>query len=400
MSVTPGNGLINKIIKRLEIIKSAIELEDEEIIQQQLVHLQRESGDPVITAIAQAIETRRFSDAMREIATWLQNQRAITNWQDPAIAASKLELKALENQLRELIDTRNTRIQILDEFNDQYHLRLGPLMSRILELRKQLAASALRRQEAERRRREKDYLSCQQYISLAVDRLAQLKQQWMGMDSASRAAVDIRQRIQQQTELITDLLAEIRELEADFSRQDDSDTRQAQEEAAHEYEEYQEQQQDAQHRFARDQRLSPDERNELKRLWRQASRLCHPDVVADELKEKAHQMMVQLNLARQNADLAAIRALLTQLQSGLEPMMASDRLNNLDHLRQKIQQLRIQIDALIKEIAGLEAENAWRLATSVRDKEAYFSEQERALAELRDTLETQVKHVEQDLLAG
>lgn len=391
---------MNKIIKRLEIIKSAIELEDEEIIQQQLVHLQRESGDPVITAIAQAIETRRFSDAMREIATWLQNQRAITNWQDPAIAASKLELKALENQLRELIDTRNTRIQILDEFNDQYHLRLGPLMSRILELRKQLAASALRRQEAERRRREKDYLSCQQYISLAVDRLAQLKQQWMGMDSASRAAVDIRQRIQQQTELITDLLAEIRELEADFSRQDDSDTRQAQEEAAHEYEEYQEQQQDAQHRFARDQRLSPDERNELKRLWRQASRLCHPDVVADELKEKAHQMMVQLNLARQNADLAAIRALLTQLQSGLEPMMASDRLNNLDHLQQKIQQLRIQIDALIKEIAGLEAENAWRLATSVRDKEAYFSEQERALAELRDTLETQVKHVEQDLLAG
>ena len=391
---------MNKIIKRLEIIKSAIELEDEEIIQQQLVHLQRESGDPVITAIAQAIEARRFSDAMREIATWLQNQRAITHWQDPAIAASKLELKALESQLRELIDTRNARIQILDEFNDQYHLRLGPLMSRILELRKQLAASAQRRQEAERRRREKDYLACQQYISLAVDRLAQLKQQWMGMDSTSRSAVDIRQRIQQQTELITDLLAEIRELEEDFSRHNDSDARQAQEEAAHEYEEYQEQQQDAQHRFARDQRLSPDERNEIKRLWRQASRLCHPDVVADELKEKAHQMMVQLNLARQNADLAAIRALLTQLQSGLEPMMASDRLNNLDHLRQKIQQLRLQIDALLKEIAGLEAENAWRLATSLRDKEAYFSEQERALAELRDTLETQVKHVEQDLLAS
>ncbi|MDB2179069.1 DnaJ family molecular chaperone [Citrobacter farmeri] len=391
---------MNKIIKRLEIIKSAIELEDEEIIQQQLVHLQRESGDPVITAIALAIETRRFSDAMREIATWLQNQRAITSWQDPAIAASKLELKALESQLRELIDTRNARIQILDEFNDQYHLRLGPLMSRILELRKQLAASAQRRQEAERRRREKDYLACQQYISLAVDRLAQLKQQWMGMDSTSRSAVDIRQRIQQQTELITDLLAEIRELEADFSRHNDSDTRQAQEEAAHEYEEYQEQQQDAQYRFARDQRLSTDERNEIKRLWRQASRLCHPDVVADELKEKAHQMMVQLNLARQNADLAAIRALLTQLQSGLEPMMASDRLNNLDHLRQKIQQLRLQIDALLKEIAGLEAENAWRLATSLRDKEAYFSEQERALAELRDTLETQVKHVEQDLLAS
>ncbi|MCF3817156.1 DNA repair protein, partial [Salmonella enterica subsp. enterica serovar Weltevreden] len=81
------------------------------------------------------------------------------------------------------------------------------------------------------------------------------------------------------------------------------------------------------------QRLSSEELNELKRLWRHASRLCHPDVVSDYLKEKAHQMMVQLNQARQTADLAAIRALLTQLQSGLEPMMESDRLNNLEHLR-------------------------------------------------------------------
>ncbi|QMI04421.1 DnaJ family molecular chaperone [Citrobacter sp. RHB25-C09] len=391
---------MNKIIKRLEIIKSAIELEDEEIIHQQLVHLKRESDDPAIASITHAIEARRFSDAMREIADWLQGQRALSTWQDPAIAASKLELKTLEAQLRELIDTRNSRIQILDEFNDLYHLRLGPLMSRILELRQQLAASAQRKQEAERKRREKDYLSCQQYLSLAIDRLAQLKQSWMAMSPTSRDAVEIRQRIQQQTELIASLLAEICDLEDDFSRQDDSATRQAQEEATHEYEEYQEQQQEAQHRYARDQRLSEEDRNELKRLWRQASRLCHPDVVADELKEKAHQMMVQLNLARQNADLTTIRSLLMQLQSGLEPMMASDRLNNLHHLQQKIKQLRTQIEALLKEIAELEAENAWRLAASVRDKEAYFAEQERTLAEIRDTLEVQVQHVEQELLAG
>ncbi|MGS9083383.1 hypothetical protein ACQWFZ_26130, partial [Salmonella enterica subsp. enterica serovar Infantis] len=75
---------------------------------------------------------------------------------------------------------------------------------------------------------------------------------------------------------------------------------------------------------------------ELKRVWRQASRLCHPDVLADELKEQAHQMMVQLTQARQNADLAAIRELLTQLKSGLEPIIASDSLNNLEHLSHKI----------------------------------------------------------------
>ena len=133
---------MNKIIKRLEIIKSAIELEDEEIIFQQVAHLKNEPLSVVPGTIVQAIEERRFSDALREISAWLQSQRAVSTWQDPAIAASKLELKALETQLRDLIDKRNTRIQILDDFNDLYHLRLGPLMSHILELRKQLAASA------------------------------------------------------------------------------------------------------------------------------------------------------------------------------------------------------------------------------------------------------------------
>ncbi|EIW4941193.1 molecular chaperone DnaJ [Salmonella enterica] len=294
---------MNKIIKRLEIIKSAIELEDEEIIRQQLIYLKNEPQDAVISAIAQAIEARRFSDAMQEISAWLQAQRALSTWQDPSIAASKLELKALEAQLRDLIDKRNARVQILDDFNDLYHLRLGPLMSRILELRKQLAVSMQRKQEAEIKRREKDYQSCLQFISQAVDQLATLKQQWTGLNAASREAVGIRQRIQQQTELITALLEEIRELEADFSHQDDSTSRQAQEDAEQDYHQYRKQQQEAQFRYARDQRLSADERSELKRLWRQASRLCHPDVVADELKEKAHQMMVQLNQARQNADL-------------------------------------------------------------------------------------------------
>ncbi|SUG39251.1 Heat shock protein DnaJ domain protein [Salmonella enterica subsp. arizonae] len=140
---------MNKIIKRLEIIKSAIELEDEEIIHQQLIYLKNEPQDAVISTIAEAIEARRFSDAMQEISAWLQAQRALSTWQDPAIAASKLELKALEAQLRDLIDKRNARVQILDDFNDLYHLRLGPLMSRILELRKQLAVSMQRKQEAE-----------------------------------------------------------------------------------------------------------------------------------------------------------------------------------------------------------------------------------------------------------
>lgn len=59
--------VMNKIIKRLEIVKSAIELEDEEIIFQQLAHLKNEPLPVIPGVIVQAIEERRFGDALREI---------------------------------------------------------------------------------------------------------------------------------------------------------------------------------------------------------------------------------------------------------------------------------------------------------------------------------------------
>lgn len=85
-------------------------------------------------------------------------------------------------------------------------------MKQILNLRRQLAESTLRKAEAEARRRERDYRNCQQYISQAIDELISLKQRWLALPSISNDTIEIRNRIQQQTELITALLAEIKEL--------------------------------------------------------------------------------------------------------------------------------------------------------------------------------------------
>ncbi len=95
---------------------------------------------------------------MQEIAaaTGL-NERALSTWQESSTPVNWA--KALEAQLRDLIDKRNARVQILGDFNDLYHLRLGPLMNRIhRSCVKQLAVvcSVSRRNK----RREKDYQSC------------------------------------------------------------------------------------------------------------------------------------------------------------------------------------------------------------------------------------------------
>jgi len=335
---------------------------------------------------------------MRAITNWLQNQRSVVSWQDPQVAASKLELKVLEEQLRELIDKRNARIQLLDEFNDLYLTRLGPLMSQILRLRKTLAEAAVRRQEAEARRREADYLRCQKYLSQAVEVLVTLTQRWQSMPPHSLQAAEARKHLQQQSELIASLLAEAQELERGLTREEEP-ARQARDEARQEYESYQEQQHDAEKRFSFEQKMSEDERHELKRLWRQASKLCHPDLVDNDFKNEAHSIMVQLNQARQRGDLSAIRSILTRLQKGLEPLMASDRLNDLQRLRQRIAEVKQHIASLIEELATLEKEESWQLVSSLGDRETYFRQQEKALGEIRQTLEQQVSEAEYDEVA-
>lgn len=387
-------------IKRLEIIKNAIELEDDDIILSQLARLRSEAFDDELLSIVTALENQNYTAAMAAITAWLQSQRAMTQWRDPQVAASKLELKALEERLRDLIDRRNARVQQLDEFNDLYFSRLGPLMSQILQLRKTLAELNLRRQQAEARRREEDYRRCQQYMSQAVDVLSTLTQRWRELPADSVQAAETRKLLQQQSDLIANLLAEAQELERGLTREEEEEpARQARDEANEEYEKYREQHHDAEVRMRKGKALSEEDQNELKRLWRQASKLCHPDLVADDLKDEANTMMVQLNQAKQRGDVKAIRSLVARLQQGFEPIMASDRLNDLERIRKKMAQVREQIDTLASELAELEKEESWLLVSTLNNMESYFTQQEKALREVRTALEHQVNEAQLDSAA-
>ncbi|MBL5920715.1 DNA repair protein [Lelliottia amnigena] len=387
-------------IKRLEIIKNAIELEDDDIILSQLARLRSEAFDDELLSIVTALENQNYTAAMAAITAWLQSQRAMTQWRDPQVAASKLELKALEERLRDLIDRRNARVQQLDEFNDLYFSRLGPLMSQILQLRKTLAELNLRRQQAEARRREEDYRRCQQYMSQAVEVLSTLTQRWRELPADSVQAAETRKLLQQQSDLIANLLAEAQELERGLTREEEEEpARQARDEANEEYEKYREQHHDAEVRMRKGKALSEEDQNELKRLWRQASKLCHPDLVADDLKDEANTMMVQLNQAKQRGDVKAIRSLVARLQQGFEPIMASDRLNDLERIRKKMAQVREQIDTLVSELAELEKEESWLLVSTLNNMESYFTQQEKALREVRTALEHQVNEAQLDSAA-
>ncbi|MNP72413.1 hypothetical protein D3C76_1689650 [compost metagenome] len=90
---------------------------------------------------------------------------------------------------------------------------------------------------------------------------------------------------------------------------------------------------------------------------------------------------------------------MARLQQGFEPLMASDRLNDLERIRKKMAQVREQIDTLVNELAELEKEESWLLVSSLSNMESYFAQQEKALHDVRSALEHQVNEAQLDEVA-
>jgi len=57
-------------------------------------------------------------------------------------------------------------------------------------------------------------------------------------------------------------------------------------------------------------------KKELKKLWKEASKLCHPDLVQEEYKVEASRTMQKLNAYYSDGNLEAIQNILNRLKKG------------------------------------------------------------------------------------
>ena len=131
--------------------------------------------------------------------------------------------------------------------------------------------------------------------------------------------------------------------------------------------------------------LDADEEARLKKAYRRASQLCHPDRVAEEFKAQATELFKELGAAYKRKDVAEVERILAQLQRGVFTA-ASEALTDRDALQTRIAELRASIDAINAEIAALAEDETWELLQGFADEAAlqeYLEEQrELLLAEL------------------
>ena len=188
-----------------------------------------------------------------------------------------------------------------------------------------------------------------------------------------------------------DLLQEVLALRRDVARHQRHTSAYAESEYQRAQQRYQQQAHDreqatAAHTFV----LDADGRALLKKLYREAAQLCHPDRVAEAQKAAATEAFQQVLGAYQRQDVAALQAQLLDLRRGLFTADTTAD-TSLEMLQTRRDALAARHAALLHELAELRASEAFRLAQADEaEQQAYLATNRAALLAERSRLQTQL----------
>ncbi len=119
--------------------------------------------------------------------------------------------------------------------------------------------------------------------------------------------------------------------------------------------------------------LPDHEKRELKRLYRKACLICHPDHVAEEQQEKAQAMFAELHEAYTCNDIRKVRLIAELLEKTGDFEMRFEKLDDADVLRLQIEKVMMQIAEIKEEIKELKGSGAYQTIEGITESwDDYF----------------------------
>jgi hypothetical protein len=126
---------LSKIIKRLEIIKNYIILEELEDLDDEIRKIIPFDFDDKISEIIHEVKQQNFGSAIKKIETFITLSQSMVTWIDYELEGIKIELKILENELAALEGEKMSIEKLLTDFNHQYTIELGDVVLEILYIK-------------------------------------------------------------------------------------------------------------------------------------------------------------------------------------------------------------------------------------------------------------------------
>ncbi len=285
---------LSKVLKRLEIIKHYIVLEDLDDLKREVQKMKVFSFNPLIQEIIINIENKSYASAIKQIQEFVNRHKQLALWNNPEISALKLEINILENQLNAFANEKIEVDKKLYEFENKHYRVLGDLIVKILRLRK-LKFKDENEKFKEAEKDEKEYN--EQY------------------------------KVEKGKNIFD---------------------------------------------------ISIKERKLLKKKWREASFLCHPDKLINEepkVKLEAEAVFKDLNEAYSKNDLVLVSEILKNLKSDKLIFLKKSQITEKERLKSTINSLKRKIEEIQREIIQIRESETYKLIENIEDLNEYFNNQ-------------------------
>jgi hypothetical protein len=301
---------LHKIIKRLEILKNYILLEDTDELRKESAKLQEYDFNEDLSEIIDELKHGEYANAINKIENFISKNQQLTIWNDPEIAALKLEIKQLENQLNAFDNEKIDVEKKLSEFQYRHTIELGDIILEILKLRK---------------------------IKFKDDE-----------EKYNDAEQDEKQYKEQ------------------VDKEKDKDIQQ----------------------------LTDEQKLELRKKFRKATGLCHPDKFANEpieIQKQAEEIFKELNEANEKNDIERVSQILANLEKGILSTEKGAKITDKDRLRATILILKEKVKKLENDLMTIKQSETYNTIMNIKNWDKYFSSLKEKLNKELDDLKLAVE---------
>ena len=298
---------IEIIIKRLEIIKNIILLEDIDDISIAVEKLKRYQFNEDVKTIISSISNKEFAKAITTIQEFINSYQQITIWNDPEIAGIKLEIKILESQINAFDNEKIELEKVISDFQHRHTIELGEVILEVLRLRKIKYKNHKKEAEA-----EEDFNN--------------------------------------------------------YSKQYETEKDKKQFE------------------------LNEEEKLELKKKFRKATTMCHPDKVSEEQKAEAEEIFIELKKAYDEHDLEKVNQLLHDLENGKKFVSQADSISEKEKLKITLEKLKQKLKGIENEIISLKETEIFTTINNITNWDNYFTETKTQLEEELQNLKVELNN--------
>ena len=298
---------IEIIIKRLEIIKNFILLEDIDDISIAVEKLKRYQFNDDVKTIITSISNKEFAKAITTIQEFINSYQQITIWNDPEIAGIRLEIKILESQINAFDNEKIELEKVISDFQHRHTIELGEVILEVLRLRKIKYKNHKKEAEA-----EEDFNN--------------------------------------------------------YSKQYETEKDKKQFE------------------------LNEEEKLELKKKFRKATTMCHPDKVSEEQKAEAEEIFIELKKAYDEHDLEKVNQLLHDLENGKKFVSQADSISEKEKLKITLEKLKQKLKGIENEIISLKETEIFTTINNITNWDNYFTETKTQLEEELQILKVELNN--------